>query len=241
MLERLRWLFRQPDSVAQEWEWYARDHQRTRPGAPLGDEWNTPMVVGLEVHDESVVAYIDRTIIEPFIGQAATVLEIGAGGGRFTEVLARRATRLIATDTSPTMLLLLRKRFEGRPSVVVQWLDGFQLGEVGDRSIDAAFSYDVFVHLSPWHTYSYLEELHRVLRPGGKAVIHHAHTFSTLGWQRFLRDVSRARNRKPAQAQFMPMTPELMRGLVERAGLVVEDSITTIVRRDCITLLSRPA
>ncbi len=241
MLERLAWLFRQPNSVIQEWEWYARNHQRTRSGAHLGDEWNDPVVVGLEAPGEGVVACIDRMLIAPFIGEAETILEIGSGGGRFTDALARRAKRLIATDTSPTMVSLLRKRFEGRPSIEIRRVDGFRLGGLADQSIDAAFSYDVFIHLTHWHVYSYLEELHRVLRPGGRAIVHHANSFSPLGWQRFLRDLSRAREHQPAQAQFCPMTPELMRGLAERAGLTVEDSNTTVVRRDCITLLSRPA
>ncbi len=163
-----------------------------------------------------------------------------AGDSRMRS-LARRAKRLIATDTSPTMVSLLRKRFEGRPSIEIRRVDGFRLGGLADQSIDAAFSYDVFIHLTHWHVYSYLEELHRVLRPGGRAIVHHANSFSPLGWQRFLRDLSRAREHQPAQAQFCPMTPELMRGLAERAGLTVEDSNTTVVRRDCITLLSRPA
>ena len=36
------------------------------------------------------------------------------------------------------------------------------------------------------------------------------------------------------------MTPELMRGFVERAGLQVEQFVEDVVRRDCISLLIRP-
>jgi hypothetical protein len=78
-----------------------------------------------------------------------------------------------------------------------------------------------------------------VLRPDGIAVLHHANTLSDLGWLRFLRDVSRVRAGEHAQAQFTPMTPSFMSELARRAGFAVRASMTTLVKRDCITVLDR--
>ena len=73
-----------------------------------------------------------------------------------------------------------------------------------------------------------------------KAIIHHAHTLSELGWEKFLSDVPRSVNAHKRWASFGVMTPELMAAFVERAGLILVDSVTEAVRRDCITLLRAP-
>lgn len=240
MLEKLRSMLRPRDSVVQEWEWYARNHKRSGVAHHLGDEWNTPAVVGLDPQASDVVTHIEKAVIEPQLGSVGTLLEIGAGGGRFTEALARHAKVVIAADTAPSMVRLLEQRFSQQPSIRPLLLSGYGLDRIENQSIDAAFSYDVFVHLSPWTTYAYLEELSRVLRPGGKAIIHHAHTFSELGWKRFLRDLARAKAHQPPSAQFMPMTPELMSAFASRAGLETTAALTSVVSRDCISVLARP-
>lgn len=45
---------------------------------------------------------------------------------------------------------------------------------VEDRSVQAVWSFDVFVHVAPVDQAGYLSEIARVLSPGGVAVIHHA-------------------------------------------------------------------
>jgi SAM-dependent methyltransferase len=241
ILTRLRWLLRRPDPVVREWEWYARRHRRTRSPAHLGEEWNVPRIIGLDhAPGDEVVASIDRAVLEPHLGRVGTVLEIGAGGGRFTQALLYRARQVIASDPSPTMIRLLLERFRGVPQVRPLLLDGRGLASVADGSIDAVFAYDVFIHLSPWISYVYLEEIRRALKPGGKAILHHANTFSALGWRRFLSDAERARAGLPAQAQFSPMTPAFMSELARRAGLVVHEVVTNVVRRDCVSILGRP-
>ena len=43
-----------------------------------------------------------------------------------------------------------------------------------DADVDYLWSYDCFVHIGPEDTAGYLRDIHRVLKPGGEAVIHHA-------------------------------------------------------------------
>ncbi len=233
---------RLPDSpVAQEWEWYARDHTRRGPsGGFLGDEWNAPDVIGVDVPPERIVEHLDERVFAPFLGSTGTLLEIGAGGGRFTAILLRHARRLIAADTSPTMLKLLRRRFAQEPRVEYLQVDGTGRIPLAEGSVDAAFSYDVFVHLRHWEIYLYLVELRRLLRAGGRAVIHHANTFSDLGWRRSLADAAAVRRGERPKAAFSVMTPELMGERSRRAGLAVHRFVTDAVRRDCITLLLAP-
>ncbi|MGH7726173.1 MAG: class I SAM-dependent methyltransferase [Candidatus Eiseniibacteriota bacterium] len=240
LLARLFGRFRPADPVIGEWEWYARAHRKSAGGPPLGEEWNRPESIGVDVPPGELVAHLDRTLVSPLLGHVGTLLEIGAGGGRFTAQLVEHADRLIAADTAPTMVALLGERFRGEPKVEPLLLDGTTLRPLVDHSVDAAFSYDVFVHLTPWTIYLYLEELARVLVPGGRALLHHGNTFTDLGWNRFLYDVEGRRRGGGPDARFTLMTPAVMRELAEHAGLAVDRQVTDVVRRDCVTLLRAP-
>lgn len=89
-----------------------------------------------------------------------TVLELGAGTGKLTEVLVAEGHRVIATDPSPEMLTKLRSR-------VVP----FAVGVSGAEAIPAPNrSIDVVVCAQSFHWFDHaraLPEIARVLRPGG--------------------------------------------------------------------------
>lgn len=230
-------LIEEEATIAEGWEVYAQDHKAS---TPLGEEWNNPELIGLDVSADQIVNYLDSMIFEPFIGKCDTILEIGAGGGRFSEILLPKCEKLIVSDTSKTMIEFLEKRFAAETGVKYMLLDGTGFPEISDSSIDAAFSYGVFVHLQHWDTYNYLTELKRVLKPGGKAIIHHANTFSEKGWKKFLMDVPRSLNRHRPKNNFTVMNEQIIKEFAERAGLKLENCITDIVKRDCISLITAP-
>ncbi len=225
-------------TVAEGWDRYAR---RRRRESRLGDEWNDPAEIGVDVETpEEILPYLDRVVFAPFLGTTDVLLEIGPGGGRFTELLLPKCRRLIAIDTSPAMLELLRERFGADAPIEYQLGDGLGLAGVASSSVDAAFSYGVFVHLQHWDIYNYLRELQRVLKPAGKAIIQHSNTFSELGWHVFGNEVPKQLNRHKLPFTFTLNSPEIMRELARRAGLEPVEAVTDVVRRDCITLLRKP-
>jgi 16S rRNA (adenine1518-N6/adenine1519-N6)-dimethyltransferase len=67
---------------------------------------------------------VDRRVLRR-IARAAnftsedTVIEVGAGSGLLTELLAQRAGRLIAVEVDPELAASLRQRFRGRENVLV--------------------------------------------------------------------------------------------------------------------------
>jgi len=229
-----QWFGRGQPTIAEGWDRYARRHERD---GKLGDEWNEPAAIGIDVPADELVAYLDRTVFGPFFGTCEVLLEIGPGGGRFTTVLLPRCRKLLAADTSANMLSLLKSRFGGDARLTCLHLDGRGLRGIADASVDAAFAYGVFVHLQHWDIYHYLTELRRVLKPGGKALIQHANTFSELGWKRFQKDVPGSLNRHKLPGTFTLMTPEIMAEFVRRAGLALVGCRTDVVRRDAITLI----
>lgn len=129
----------------------------------LGEEW-TPGT-GWKM------AVVEKFLI-PFIPEACTVLEIGPGGGRWTEVLIARTRRLYLLDVAEAPLDICRKRFAHTSSLMCVRGNGRTI-PLNKESLDAIWSYDVFVHVNPADASSYVEEIGRVLRPNGYAVLHH--------------------------------------------------------------------
>jgi ubiquinone/menaquinone biosynthesis C-methylase UbiE len=111
-------------------------------------------------------------LLRPNIPEGSVVLEVGPGGGRWTEILQRRARSLFVVDVAEKPLALCRDRFRACSNIEYLLSDGRTLA-VPDNSIDVVWSYDVFVHINPMDARGYFQEFNRVLKPGGRAVVHH--------------------------------------------------------------------
>jgi trans-aconitate 2-methyltransferase len=95
-----------------------------------------------------------------------TVLDAGCGSGRVTKMLLERLPegRVIAVDSSPSMVEHAREALDGLASVQRADLTELELAE----AVDAVFSNAVF-HWIGDHERLF-ERLHAVLRPGGRLV-----------------------------------------------------------------------
>ena len=131
--------------------------------ATRGEEWtSSPEWKARVIHE----------FLLPHVPIDGAVLEIGPGGGRWTDVLQKRARRLVVLDVSERALELCRERFADCDNVQYLLGDGSTV-LLPDSSMDAIWSYDVFVHINPSDARRYFREVSRVLKPGGKAIIHH--------------------------------------------------------------------
>jgi SAM-dependent methyltransferase len=129
-----------------------------------GDEWT----LSPEWKDALI-----EDVLKRWIPAGEAVLEIGPGAGRWSEVLLDRARRLVVVDVSERPLELCRQRF-GCDRVKYVLSSGNDIPGVADASVDAVWSFDVFVHIAPGDQAAYLSEVARVLAAGGVAVIHHS-------------------------------------------------------------------
>lgn len=97
------------------------------------------------------------------------VIEVGCGIGTDAVQFARAGARYEGVDQSTTAVGLASERFkaEGLPGRF-QIADATQL-PFADASFDLAFSHGVLHHIP--QTRTAITELHRVLRPGGSAIV----------------------------------------------------------------------
>ena len=110
-----------------------------------------------------------QVAVELMPEQCTAVLDMGTGSGLLVPALLERAERVVAVDSSVTMLELARRTV----GVESQRCD-FRLGDlehlpVADGEVDAVMACMVLHHLSD--PARVLAEAHRVLTPGGLIVV----------------------------------------------------------------------
>jgi SAM-dependent methyltransferase len=214
-VRRARWTIEDARLVAEErrrvlgpahrgWRGNSAQEQRRRwseyDWSQGGEEWNAS-----EDWKQSLIG----EVMTRWVPDGAVALEIGPGAGRWSKPLAERSSRLVLVDVSERPLDLCRKRFAGMQGIQYLLSSGSDLPGVADASIDAVWSFDVFVHVAPRDQVAYLDEIARVLAPSGVAVVHHSDGRnrgdlpSRLGWR-------------------SPMSRGLFAALAVERGLTVE-------------------
>jgi SAM-dependent methyltransferase len=112
----------------------------------------------------------------------ALAVEIGSGVGRMCIALADRFERVIGVDISKEMVDRARELVTD-PHVEFIVGDGSSLQPIEDGSVDLVFSFTVFQHIPKVAVIeSYIEEVGRILRPGGVFAFQWNNTPGTLRW-----------------------------------------------------------
>lgn len=217
------------DNVAYNrslWDWYADrwsdhdfrqrqlDHEGRETDDPssvarLGEEWGRL---------EDVEAIVDRWIL-PHIDGRAVVGEIGTGGGRVARLVAPKVGQFHAFDVAPRMLDRARQELREVRGAQFHVLDSPALPPELGETFDFIYSFDVFVHLDLHVQWQYLQEFHRVLKPGGRAFVHTSNLTAPAGWERF------AAQKYYRVEGFYFMTPQAARTLIDHAGLRILEEL----------------
>lgn len=110
----------------------------------------------------------DLEFIEKQVPATGTIVDLGCGGGLFTNLMALRspARRVIGVDFSPARIELARATVGNRPNIE------FILGSVADidAECDAITIVDVLYLVSREEQYRILRECRRRLREGGALI-----------------------------------------------------------------------
>src|SRR5437588_4461375 len=102
---------------------------------------------------------------------AERILDVGCGPGFYVRELLDEIGpngSIVAVDASPDMLALARRRCEGRANVTFREGNAAAL-PVGDGEFDAALCVQVMEYVPD--PAGALAEIHRALRPGGRALV----------------------------------------------------------------------
>lgn len=162
----------------------------------------------------------------------AATAEIACGRGRHAIRLVDRCEVLYLVDTSSAAIEAARERFKKHSNVHLILSEDGQSIPAPSGALTAVYSFDAIVHFEPITVAAYLQEIGRVLKSGGRALIHHSNYAGNPTGK--IADVHGWRNY---------MTPDLFAHFASRAELdvlscdilewsfIASDALTLLVRR----------
>jgi len=125
-----------------------------------------------ETGEEDVATLL--AAITPLVGRDVPVtsaLDFGCGAGRLTLPLARRATRVVACDISPTMLDHARRNAASEGLNNVSFLETEELARLDEAQFDFVCSLLVLQYIPPQAGHEIIRTLLRLLAPRGIAAL----------------------------------------------------------------------
>ena len=156
------------DTVEKErWFWDNFDW------ANEGHAWTRRVEAFKGVDEHTWERLVLREMILEHAQPDSVVLEIGPGSGRWSTLIQPACRRLILVDISPRCIDLCRRRLHDADNVEFNVSPDGSLTIIDDESVDAIWAYGVFVEFDEVWAERLLSDLHRVLRRGGVAMIHH--------------------------------------------------------------------
>lgn len=169
------------------------------PNSLYGYEWGDPDMI-------APLGYVRDHFLLPWITPQTTLVEIGPGGGRWTQYMLA-ARKIHAVDYHQELLDELKENFPA-PNIDFICNHGDDFPGIAPGSVDFVFSFGVFVHLDVDIIDRYLGNIRPLLKPDATVVIHYADKTKPLG---------------RSNGSFSENDPERMRALVRAHGYVIQE------------------
>lgn len=120
--------------------------------------------------------WADHTAFRQMFNQLdpGVIVELACGRGRHSWQMKDWPNRKILIDVVPENIAFCQRRFAGVAHVECLANNGVDLAGVATASATALFCYDAMVHFDHVIVLQYLLETARILKPGGRALLHHS-------------------------------------------------------------------
>ena len=165
-------------------------------------------------------------------------LELAPGGGRNSAKLIPLSESIHLVDVNQYCIDLCKERFAdypGETKIHYHVNDGTSLEMIDSQSISAIYTWDSAVHMDKLVVKEYFKEFSRILKPGGRAFVHHSNYGSISDNVEFKKNPHWRTN----------MSAELAKAFAAEAGVtIVSQQIIPwggdTEDLDCITVLEKP-
>ncbi len=171
-------------------------------------------------------------LVWPFIADCAftNVVDLAAGQGRNTQFLCEMAEHVTVIDIQPGNIAICKERFADRTGVSFLVNNGFDFNPVPDGQISLIYCFDAMVHFDSDVVRSYLHDACRILKPGGRAFLHHSNYTGGHDWRT-----------NPSSRNFMSKELFAHYAVKEKLRVIRQKVINwgMNVNLDCLTLIER--
>ncbi len=179
-----------------KWSKQATDFTESEKEQVYGYRWGDPNRAHLRgVRDDWC---------KKFVRPSTVALEIGPGGGRWTQFLFE-AKHVYLVDINPEMKNLIASAFPEKKNWTFCQSSGSDIPNVEKGSVDFVFSFGALVHMEVPIIFKYLVNLRPLLSVGADVVLHHS-------------DKSIASRKFILSSAFSGNSPDIMRNVAHSSG-----------------------
>jgi ubiquinone/menaquinone biosynthesis C-methylase UbiE len=119
----------------------------------------------------------EAEVISKLVDRDAVVLDLGCGVGRVAKYLAPFVRELHGVDVSENMVRYAKENCRELGNVHIKVNNGKDLSLYSDGTFDFVYSFLVFQHLEKEDALTYITEVYRVLKNGGRALLQFPNQF----------------------------------------------------------------
>ncbi len=162
----------------------------------------------------------------------SNVVELACGRGRHVEKYMDGANTITLVDILQKNIDFCKDRFNNISKIKYYKNNGYDLKELETDSYTAVFSYDAMVHFEMIDIFTYMKDIYRILKRGGRALLHHSNYHA---------DYKATFSNAPHGRSFM--SSECFAYLAYRAGFIIlEQNVIDwgVPELDCISLVEKP-
>lgn len=167
-----------------------------------------------EYCDELTRKPFDRELLERFIRSVPSgsrVCDLGCGPGHLAGYLRSLGVDAFGMDLSPSMIAIAQKRYPSNHYVVGDMLDM----ELADESLGGVVAFYSMIHLKRPEVFPAVQEMARVLAPGGGLLVAFHRGAGSLHEDQELG--------QPVSFECTLFEPEEVSGVMEKTGFIVNE------------------